>query len=119
VSKDDLGDERAALAQAKSALVESAAMEVASLGRALFKDGEPSDPQLQRRYRLYMRLEAALTLPAGPQRLEAYTRRIENSGQIRRRRAFAKPANETDSVTAPSPNKRSKQLASRAIATRS
>ena len=33
--------------------------------------GEPSDPELQRRYRLYKRLEAALALPAGPQRLEA------------------------------------------------
>ena len=29
------------------------------------------DPELQRRYRLYKRLEAALALPAGPQRLEA------------------------------------------------
>ena len=41
------------------------------IGRALFKHGEPSDPELQRRYRLYKALEAALALPAGPQRLEA------------------------------------------------
>ena len=53
------------------ALIESAATEVVSIVRALFKDGEPSDPDLQRRYRLYKRLEAALALPAGPQRLEA------------------------------------------------
>ena len=32
---------------------------------------EPSDPELQRRYRLYKPLEAALALPAGPKRLEA------------------------------------------------
>ena len=37
-----------------------------SIGRALFKDGEPSDSESQRRYRLYKRLEAALALPAGP-----------------------------------------------------
>jgi hypothetical protein len=35
------------------------------------KSGEPSGPELQRRYRLYKRLKAALALPAGPQRLEA------------------------------------------------
>jgi len=42
-----------------------------SIGRVLFKDGEPKDPELQHQYRLYKRLEAALALPAGPQRLEA------------------------------------------------
>ena len=71
MTKDELADERAALADAKSALVESAATEVVSIGRVLFKNGEPSDPELQRRYRLYKRLETALALPAGPQRLEA------------------------------------------------
>jgi hypothetical protein len=73
LTEDDLSaDQRAALAQiAKSALIESAATEVVSIGRALFRDGEPSGPELQRRYRLYKRLEAALALPAGPQRLEA------------------------------------------------
>src|SRR5262245_11052398 len=50
---------------------ESVASEVVSVGRALFKDGEPGDPELQRRYRLYKRLEGALERPAGPQRLEA------------------------------------------------
>jgi hypothetical protein len=35
----------------------------------VFKDGEPSVPELQGRYRLYKRLEADLALPAGPQRL--------------------------------------------------
>ena len=35
------------------------------------KDGEPADPRLQRRYRLYKRVEAALALPAGPERLAA------------------------------------------------
>ena len=71
MTKGDLANERAALAQAKSASVESAATEVVSLGRVLFKDGAPGDPDLQRRYRFYKRLEAALALPAGPQRLEA------------------------------------------------
>ena len=70
MTKDDLSAERQALAQAKSALVESAAMEVVSIGRALFKGGEPSDRELQLRYRLFKRLEAALPLPVGP-RLEA------------------------------------------------
>jgi hypothetical protein len=32
------------------------------VGRALFKDGESVDPELQRRYRLYKRVEAALAL---------------------------------------------------------
>jgi len=36
---------------------------------ALFKDGEPADPHLQPRYRLYKRVEAVLALPAGPERL--------------------------------------------------
>jgi len=73
LTKDELSaDQRAALAQlAKSAMVESAATVVVSIGRALFKHGEPSDPELQRRYRLYRRLETALALPAGPQRLAA------------------------------------------------
>jgi hypothetical protein len=46
-------------------MIESAATEVVSIGRALFKDSEPSDPELQRRYRLYKRLEEALALPEG------------------------------------------------------
>ena len=67
MTEDDLSQTKAPkLAQlAKSALIESAATEVVSIGRALFKDGEPSDPELQRRYRLYKRLEAALALPSG------------------------------------------------------
>jgi hypothetical protein len=38
---------------------------VVSVGRVLFKDGEPSGPALQRRYRLYKRSEATSALPAG------------------------------------------------------
>jgi hypothetical protein len=71
LTKDDLSGEQQALAHAKAALVESAATELATIERAPFKEGEPSDPELQRRYRLYERLEAALALPAGSQRLEA------------------------------------------------
>jgi len=33
-------------------------------GGALFKDGEPAEPDLQRRYRLYKRAEAAFALPS-------------------------------------------------------
>jgi hypothetical protein len=33
--------------------------------------GEPSDPALLRRYRLYTRVKAALALPVGPERLAA------------------------------------------------
>jgi len=71
LTKDDLSAERQALAHAKSALVESAAMEVVGIGCVLFNDGEPSDLNLQRRYRFHKCLEEALALPAGPQRLEA------------------------------------------------
>jgi hypothetical protein len=47
LTEDDLStDQPAALAElAKSALIESAATEVVSIGRALFKHGEPSDPE--------------------------------------------------------------------------
>jgi hypothetical protein len=69
--QDDLSAERQALTDAKSAFVESAATEVVNAGRLLFKYGEPNDPALQRRYRLYKRLEAALAMPAGSKRLEA------------------------------------------------
>ena len=67
MTEDDLSaNQRAALAQlAKSALIESAAAEVVSIGRALFKNGEPSEPESQCRYRFYKALEAALALPAG------------------------------------------------------
>ena len=47
MTKDDLADERAALEHAKSVSVESAATEVVSIGRVLFKDGEPCDPDLR------------------------------------------------------------------------
>jgi len=86
LTEDDLSaDQRAALAQlAKSALIESAATEVVSIGRTLFKDGEPSDLKLQRRYRLYRRLEAALALPGSAWR--RCIRRTANSEQIRHAR---------------------------------
>ena len=71
MTKEDLSAERQALADAKSALVESAGMKVVGIGCVLFNDGEPSDLNLQRRYRFYKRLEEALALPVGPQRLEA------------------------------------------------
>ena len=62
MTEDDLSaDRRAILPQlAKSALMEPAAMGVVSIGRALFKHSEPSDPELQLRYRLLT------TVPAAP-----------------------------------------------------
>jgi hypothetical protein len=54
--------------------MEATAIELGDTERALFKDGEPADPHLQRRYRLYRRVEAALALPAGPERLAALHR---------------------------------------------
>jgi hypothetical protein len=51
--------------------MEATAVEQVDAGRALFKDREHADPNLQRRYRLYRRVEAALALPAGPERLAA------------------------------------------------
>jgi hypothetical protein len=60
--------------------MEAAAAELVDVGRALFKDGEPVDPELQRRYRLYKRVEAALALPAGPERVAALrAAKIDNS----------------------------------------
>jgi len=84
LTEDDLSaDQRAALAQlAKSALIESAATEVVSIGRALFKDGEPSDPESQRRYRLYKRLEAAFALKRSRARTASYHDERPQKGQL-------------------------------------
>ena len=51
--------------------VEAAAAEIVVVGDVLFRGGEPSDPALLRRYRLYTRVKAALALPVGPERLAA------------------------------------------------
>jgi hypothetical protein len=42
--------------------VEATAIELVQAGHALFKNGKPTDPDLQRRYHLYKRVEAALRL---------------------------------------------------------
>ena len=101
MTEDDLSaDQRAALAQlAKSALIESAATEVVSIGRTLFKDGEPSDLKLQRRYRLYRRLEAALALPGSAWR--RCIRRTANSEQIRRAPLHQRRSNRAPMVIMP------------------
>jgi hypothetical protein len=71
LTKDDLlADQGAALAQAKSALVESAATEVVSVGRVLFKDGEPSTLRCNADTGSISALEAAPRFQRGPQRLE-------------------------------------------------
>jgi hypothetical protein len=51
--------------------MEAAAAEIVEVGDLLFRGGEPSDPALLPRYRLYMRVKAALALPVGPERLAA------------------------------------------------
>jgi predicted alpha/beta hydrolase family esterase len=57
--------QRAALAAFEQSAkeLESTAAEVVHAGHALFKDGEPTDPALQRRYRLYKDVEATLAQP--------------------------------------------------------
>jgi hypothetical protein len=47
-------EQKAALAkfQQSSQQMETTAVELVVAGRALFKDGEPADPDLQRRYRI-------------------------------------------------------------------
>jgi hypothetical protein len=46
-------------------------MELVEVGDLLFRGGEPSDSALQRRYRLYKRVKAALALPPGSERIAA------------------------------------------------
>jgi hypothetical protein len=72
MSRDDPKQRAAFAAFEHSAKeLESTAAEVVHAGHALFKDGEPTDPALQRRYRLYKRVEAALAVPAGIKRVAA------------------------------------------------
>jgi hypothetical protein len=66
VSKDDSAQERAL---AKLHEMEAAAAELVFLGDLLFRRGQPSDPALQQRYRLYARVKAAVALPPGPERV--------------------------------------------------
>ena len=73
VMRRDAPNQRAAFATFEQLAkeLESTAVEVVHAGHALFKDGEPTDPDLQRRYRLYKRVEAALAVPAGLKRVAA------------------------------------------------
>jgi len=51
--------------------MEAAAAELVEVGDALFRSGQPSDPDLLRRYRLYRRVKAALAMPPGPEHVAA------------------------------------------------
>jgi hypothetical protein len=51
--------------------LEAAAAEIVEVGDLLFGHGEPRDPALLRRYRLYTRVKAAVALPSGPERVAA------------------------------------------------
>jgi hypothetical protein len=68
-----LGLERAAREKFEGWLreMEAAAAELVEVGDALFRRGEPADPTLLPRYRLYKRVKAALALPLGPERVAA------------------------------------------------
>ena len=71
MSKDE--SERTARERFERSLgeIEAAAAEIVEVGDLLFRGGEPSDPALRRRYRLYTRVKAALALAVGPERLAA------------------------------------------------
>jgi hypothetical protein len=51
--------------------MEATAAELVEVADALFRHGEPSDPALLGWHRLYKRVQAALTAPAGPERVAA------------------------------------------------
>jgi hypothetical protein len=59
MSKDLSAEQALANFQQSFRQMEATAVELVDPGRALFKDGEPAEPDLQRRYRLYKRVEAA------------------------------------------------------------
>jgi hypothetical protein len=70
-SEDESAEERAAREKFEAWLqeIEAAAAEVIEVGNLLFRHGEPTDPALLRRYRLYVK--AAVALPPGPERVAA------------------------------------------------
>jgi hypothetical protein len=73
MSKDESAEELTGREKFEAWLqeIEAAAAELVELGDALFRGGEPSDPALLRRYRLYKRVKAAVALPPGPERVAA------------------------------------------------
>jgi hypothetical protein len=81
MNKDDTAEERAARERFLGSLreMEEAAAELVELGDVLFGGGEPTDPALLRRYRLYKQAKAALALPMGPERVAAlHATKIDN-----------------------------------------
>jgi hypothetical protein len=64
MSKDESVEERAARVKFERSLreIEAAAAELVEVGDLLFRGGEPSDPALLRRYRLYKRVKATVAL---------------------------------------------------------
>jgi hypothetical protein len=73
MTKDECAEERAAREKFEGWLreMEAAATEIVEVGDLLFRRGEPADPTLLPRYRLYKRVKAALALPLGPERVAA------------------------------------------------
>ena len=51
--------------------MEAMATELVHAGDALIRNGEPTDPAMLCRYRLYKRVQVAFALPAGPKRVAA------------------------------------------------
>jgi hypothetical protein len=82
MSKEEFPEELARTKFQRSLLeMEPAAAELVEAGDALFRNGEPADPALRPRYRLYKRVQAALALPAGPEREAALqAARVDDDG---------------------------------------
>jgi hypothetical protein len=83
MSKEEFPEELARTKFQRSLLeMEAAAAELVEAGDALFRNGEPADPALSRRYGLYKRVQAALALPAGPERVAALqAARVDDDGK--------------------------------------
>ena len=83
MSKDQSADDGAAREELERWLcaVEGAAAEIVEVGVKLFSHGAPSDPNLLAGYRLYKRVKAALTLPAGTVRVAALHSMLTDDGR--------------------------------------
>jgi hypothetical protein len=68
MSKDESAEERA---RAQLREIEESAAELVEVGDLLFRSGQPANPALLPRYRLYTRVKAAVALPPVPERMAA------------------------------------------------
>ena len=70
MAKDETADERARAIEWLRE-IEASAPELVEVGDLLFSRGDPSNPGLLPRYKLYTRVQAALALPTGLERVAA------------------------------------------------